>query len=453
MVVTDDQVPTPMPFRVATWNLNHWQQPLVPTDTRAGAWAHLTEGIGAQIALVQEAVPPDGLSRERAVYGEIAGHRNWGSAVVALDPSVVIEPIRSARMPWSSKRYLLDRSNPGSCAVARATLNGIQPVTFVSLYGVHEGSALCSVHRAVADLLPLFDSPDGARVVLGGDLNVTTATKDPNSLARAEAALRAVESLGLVSVKSVAPERPSPAADCACGGGGGCAHIGTWRSLELDHLYISPALAPQAVGLTVDAGAVEAGLSDHAPLVLDLALTGELTPHRWDEVAFAVEVGRRHGTVARRAVEALVSWAERRERELAAKAGVTAKVLTRFPMNGITAEPELLLTLDLQEEPRSSEVLLSVHASGDVVVWFRSWKPPPFDEPRARHRLRRILNVIPGVDLGARDVYRWPRIPLASLEEPAALLQLVAVLDRLSDESRNASPAANAGTAPPGDGP
>jgi endonuclease/exonuclease/phosphatase family metal-dependent hydrolase len=442
------------PLRVATWNLNHWQQPLLPFDTRRGAWVHLADGLGAQVALVQEAVPPTELPRARAVYGEIAGHRNWGSAVVALDPAVEIEPIRSARMPWSSRRYLLDRSNPGSCAVARVTVPGFQPITVVSLYGVHDGSAVSSIHRAVADLLPLFESPDGARVILGGDLNVTTASKDARWLPRSEAALRAVESLGLVPVKSVVPEFPASAADCACGEGEGstavaassdadggttrpgCGHIATWKTAELDHLYVSPALAPQAVRLAVDRRAVEAGLSDHCPLVLDLELSAEPTPHGWDEEAFAVEVGRRHGPAARAAVEALVSWAERKERELASKAGVTAKVLTRFPVSGgITAEPELLFTLDLQAEPRTSEVLLSIHASGDVVVWFGAWKLPPFDEPGCRHELRRLLNEIDGVDLGAREVYRWPRIPLALLEASGALERLAQVLDRLAEET------------------
>jgi len=71
----------PARLRLATWNLNHWRQPLLPTDTRRGAWDHLSSVIGAQVALVQEAVPPVELGRDRAVYGELAGHRNWGSAV------------------------------------------------------------------------------------------------------------------------------------------------------------------------------------------------------------------------------------------------------------------------------------------------------------------------------------------------------------------------------------
>ena len=69
-------------LRVATWNLNHWRQPLLPTDTRRGAWAYLAEGIGAHVALVQEAVPPLDMPRDRAVYGRSPGtatgaRRSW----------------------------------------------------------------------------------------------------------------------------------------------------------------------------------------------------------------------------------------------------------------------------------------------------------------------------------------------------------------------------------------
>src|SRR5665647_1469919 len=76
-------------LRLVTWNLNHWRQPMLPTDTRRAAWEYLSSGIGAGVALVQEAVPPLELGPDRAAYGEIAGHRNWGSAVVALDPGAV----------------------------------------------------------------------------------------------------------------------------------------------------------------------------------------------------------------------------------------------------------------------------------------------------------------------------------------------------------------------------
>ncbi len=428
------------PLRIATWNLNHWRQPLLPDDSRRGAWDHLATGIAAQVALVQEAVPPMGLPRERAVYGEIAGHRNWGSAVVAFDPAISIEPIRSVRNPWSKRRYLLDRTHPGSVAVARVEVPGIQPVTLVSVYGVLDGSALSSMHHVVADLLPLFDSPDGARVILGGDLNVTQTSRDERYLARADALLASVRALGLVEAKTLVTEPPPSAVGCGCGTESGCGHLGTWKASELDHLFVSPSLADQVTALTLDPGVVEAGFSDHLPIVLDLALAVDRTPTPWDEEAFAVEIGRRHGPAARGVVEALVSWAEQKERTLADAAGVTLKGLTRFPTNGTTAEPELMFTLDVQSVPRASEVMVSIHADGQVVVWLGGLRLPPFDTEDGRHELRQALNAIDGVHIHHRQINGWPRFPLSTLEDPPNLLRLVAVLDRIATESHPTPP-------------
>ena len=93
--------------------------------------------------------------------------------------------------------------------------------------------------------------------------------------------------------------------------------------------------------VSVDRAALDAGLSDHVPLVLDLALSAERTPHVWDEESFAEEIGRRHGAGARDVIEKLVNWADQKERELADAAGARLKTLTRFPTNGVTTEPEM----------------------------------------------------------------------------------------------------------------
>lgn len=427
--------PDPVKLRLATWNLNHWRQPLLPTDTRRAAWDYLFTGIGAEVALVQEAVPPFGLGRDRAAYGEIAGHRNWGSAVVALDPAISIEPLRSVRNPWSRRRFLLANTHPGSVAIATLTAPGIQPITLVSVYGVMDGSALSTMYRVIADLVPLFDSPQGSRVILGGDLNVSGATADRKYLARAEAVLGAIRSLGLVEAKTLVAAPPASAADCACGDGGICGHLATWGKAELDHLFVSPSLAGQVTAVTLDRAPVDAGFSDHAALVLDLVLSPELTPHAWDEEAFAEEIGNRHGPAAREVVEKLVSWADQKERELSAAAGVTAKVLTRFPTNGVTTEPELMFPVDLNLEPRASQPTISIHGDGQVVVWFGGMHCPPFDADTARDGLRRALNEMTGVHLHGRQASGWPRFPIALLEDPANLVQLVAVLDRIATES------------------
>ena len=425
-------------LRLATWNLNHWRQPLLPTDSRRSAWEYLSRAMGAQVALVQEAVPPLEIGRARAVYGEMAGHRNWGSAVVALGAGVAIEPLRSVRIPWSRRRFLLANTHPGSVAIAQLTVPGIQPITLVSVYGVLDGSPVSTILRVVADLVPLFDSPYGSRVILGGDLNVSTATTNPKNLARAEAVFAAIRSLGLVDVKGLAPEPPASSADCPCGKGGTCTHVATWGRDELDHLFVSPSLAGQVAAVSVDRPVVEAGLSDHVPLVLDLALSADRTPHGWDEESFAEEIGRRHAPAARDVIEKLVNWADQKERELATASGVRTRTLTRFPTNGSTTEPEMWWQVDLELEPKGVQSMISVKARGDVVVQFGSMRHPPFDTAAGRNELRLALNEIDDVDIADSQLNRWPTFPLAVLQDAENIARLVGVLDRLASESGDA---------------
>jgi endonuclease/exonuclease/phosphatase family metal-dependent hydrolase len=424
-----------VPLRLVTWNLNHWRQPLLPIDTRRAAWAYLDGTIGAQVALVQEAVPPLDLKRDRTIYGELAGHRNWGSAVVALDPAIKLEPLRSVRIPWSRRRYLLENTHPGSVAIARLTVGDIEPITLVSVYGVMDGSVVSTMLRVIADLVPLFDSPYGARVVLGGDFNVSRSTRDPKQIARAEAVMAAIRSLGLVEAKTLVSERPAAPSDCACGGGAACDHIGTWGRAELDHFFVSPGLAGQVTAMSVDPTVVPAGLSDHVPLVLDLALSLKRTPHSWDEESFAEEIGRRHGQVARDVVEKLINWADQKERELAGLTGVRTKTLTRFPTNGVTTEPQLWFPVDLELAPKASQPTIAIRARGDIVIQFGGMKAPPFDTTEGRDELRLSLNEIDGVEIGPWQLSRWPTIPLAALADPANLACLVAVLDRIAEQS------------------
>ena len=275
--------------------------------------------------------------------------------------------------------------------------------------------------RVVADLVPLFDSPYGARVILGGDLNVSRSTSDPKQLARADAVIGALLSLGLVESKTLAPEPPPAPADCACGHGGTCGHIATWGNAELDHLFVSPGLAGQVTAMSVDPTVVGTGLSDHVPLVLDLALSPERTAHTWDEESFAEEIGRRHGPAAREVIDKLVNWADQKERELAATDGVRTRTLTRFPNNGCTSEPQIWFPVDLELAPKGSQPTIALRARGDLVIQFGGMRLPPFDTEAGRNELRLALNEIEGVDIPSWQLSRWPTIPLTALVDPANL--------------------------------
>ena len=67
-------------------------------------------------------------------------------------------------------------------------------------------------------------------------------------------------------------------------------------------------------------------------------------------------------------------------------------------------------------------------------------KLPPFDERPGRERLRKLLNELDGVHVHYRQVNGWPRFPIERLEDPANLLKLVAVLDRIAEESHTVTP-------------
>lgn len=415
--------------------MNHWRQSRVPLDTHRDAWRHLADEVRADVVLAQEAVPAEDLAPARTAYTEIAGHRCWGSAVVALAEDATLTPLRAVRNPWSRRHHLLLNTHPGSVAIAELELPGIQPITLVSVYAVMDGSSLATMYRVVADLVALFDSPQGSRVIVAGDFNVSRSTADVTQRTRAEALMAAIASLGLVEARSLRPVDVAGLPACGCAAVA-CGHLPTWKAAELDHVFLSPALAGQVEAVRVLPELVDSGLSDHIPIVLDLALTTERTPHAWDEEAVAREVGRRHGPAARRVVERLVAWADERERTLGDADGVRWRSLTRFPTNGITAEPELWFPLDFNLAPRANQPTFSIKASGEVVMQFGAMRHPPFGTEEGRRPLLDALNRMTGVQLPRWQVRTWPRFPLAVLEDDANLAVFVEVLDRIVIQSR-----------------
>ena len=79
-------------------------------------------------------------------------------------------------------------------AAAVACLFPRLPLTFVSVYAVTDVYAQTTLLRIVADLIPLFDSAHGTRVILGGDLNMGLTTSDPYYVERGNGILGALKS-------------------------------------------------------------------------------------------------------------------------------------------------------------------------------------------------------------------------------------------------------------------
>ena len=421
----------PVPFRVATWNLNHWQQPIRPIDTRSAAWEFLRSDIKADAALIQETVPPQALDRTSYVYREIAGHRPWGSAVVSFDPAVRLEEIWAVRTPFSSRRFTIANTYPGSVAIAELSIPGVAPITFVSLYCVIDVYAQTTLLRVIADLVPLFDSAHGSRVILGGDLNLTTATRKEYDLRRGKGVLGALESLGLDEVTGLVDNPPASNPECPCGRGGSCRHLPTWKGQELDHLYVSHALRGQVRALVLRSDAVACGLSDHAPIVLELALSRRAAKRKWDRATFAAEIGARHGAGAANVIQQLVAWAEDKQVRLS-REGVRDVELARFPCSE-AVDPEMWLQID------RGGVLgwmntVSFRARGDVVVQFQHMTHPPFDTTTKREELRQRLAAIGAVIPSSRMNGR-PEFPLSVLERPESFEAFIGILEWFVDEA------------------
>ena len=420
-----------MPFRVVSWNMNHWRQPTRPEDTRAKGWDYLQTELRPDVALLQETVPPPSLDSRSVIYREIADYRPWGSAIVTRT-GLPLETIWAVPTRFSRRRFQLANTFPGSVAIGEVTLEEIAPITVISVYNVIDVYAQTTLLRIVADLIPLFDSAKGSRVILAGDLNVAMTTQDPYYLQRGGAILGVLKGLGLVEVTEIARRRPTPWPDCPCGAKGACSHLRTWQVHELDHAYVSESLRDQVESVSVDQDAVIRGLSDHAPLVIDLALSARPAERQWDRDTVPAEFERLLGAEARQVVDRLIAWADDKERRVS-QSDRKGVVLTRLPCSK-SVVPEMWFQIDYPGE-RLPMYTISVKGTGRVAVQFQYMLYPPFDTEAGRASLLEQLNEIDGVGLAAGRLRGRPDFDIRALVMPSAFAQLVDVLERIVDQT------------------
>jgi endonuclease/exonuclease/phosphatase family metal-dependent hydrolase len=272
---------------LATWNMNQ----------QASAWDYLgqlRDEQGAQVALVQEAIPPAGpgpwsaitpnpedKSLWRISVPPDSKRRNYASAVVLLDSGLSFHP--QPAIPLAEARYdQFAASHPGQFAVARVGLpGGGRPLALVSLYGVwHQPSgngAEATVHRAISDLTPLFLTEPG--VVIAGDLNIFRNTNNEGQV-RFDTVFTRLDAYHL---RLRGPFRSSgrpPLQDCTCGqGADACDHVETFRLLrenarpyQDDYVFTSETLNALSCKPVYDPEIRQRRYSDHWPVVTRLAV-------------------------------------------------------------------------------------------------------------------------------------------------------------------------------------
>ena len=393
--------------------MDHWKRSV---QQRRDAWEYLRTRAQADVMLLQECVPLQDMGPGRSVHRRIGGHRPWGSSVVALAEEAEAWEIDTVRTRYGRMQYSMLGHIPGAVIVARANLPGCGPITCVSVYCAMDLYAQTTMFRIVADLIPLFDSPDGARVVVGGDFNVTTALH-PNKLElpRYKAIFSAIESLGLTDLSGITPNRPDPIPECPCLQPD-CRHFQTFESgTQLDWMYATPELACRCTRVRIDRS-VWPSLSDHVPIIAEFEIPDPVS----DRESFLKELGIRSGPQNVPIAEDLISWALELQEEYEIAA------LDRLP---VAEDPSRLwFQLDHRYTGKLLQWTFSLFTDGRLEVQFQYMMAPldkTQDGMKEREWLRSELNRIDGVDLAEARLKGRPTFPLSALaaEEPRNLFK------------------------------
>lgn len=272
-------------MKIATWNMDYWQRSI---SLRAEAWDFLRSRIQPDIALLQEALPPTGTEAVVFRKGGILDERasppkdlNWGSAIVSFGPP--IRPIECARSPFRDNLVPILRTFPGSVAVAEVVTE--DPLIVVSVYGlIDRGYADTTVHRILSDLTPLIDERRSRRIVVAGDLNITTQWSAKHRqflrglheecLRRDRNLFERFTALGLHNV--VVRSNPDPLDGCDCHDGSNCRHVRTQRHSrstfpwQNDYVFVTSDLLACSPKVQVFDEEPAWALSNHCPIMIEL---------------------------------------------------------------------------------------------------------------------------------------------------------------------------------------
>jgi len=195
--------------------------------------------------------------------------RNWSTAIVSKHGPVEIHnavPVNYMGVP--RKHLPFQPSRPGAWTAAEVTVAKGLTVTFVALYGLMDDLSDASVHRSLSDLDPIFtDDRYNQRIVLGGDLNLSTQMPEGPARARSEAVFARLAALGLTECLAARWNEDRAIADCPCGQDNACRHIQTKRDdkYQMDYLFASQSLEPDDC-YRLDSHPWQ-DFSDHAPVL------------------------------------------------------------------------------------------------------------------------------------------------------------------------------------------
>lgn len=278
---------------MTTWTVLVWNMGLgsLPRRNPAKNWHRLSklmEERSVDVALLSEASVPlpsefkaryamrGTKGRDRSRSGEPIP-RPWSTAVVSahkrpekVDARAVGSHGRRPNIPFKPSR-----AGSWMAAVVEAPIGR---VTCVSLYGLLEELSDASVHRSLSEISPIFTDPAYKNLVLlGGDLNTSTAWPDHARRLRDKTVLKRIEAHGLVDCLKLT-RKPGRLTNCTCIFGQECQH--TWTRLDpnqkgrriktphqMDYLFASVPLARRLTSSEALSPVEWRDFSDHAPIV------------------------------------------------------------------------------------------------------------------------------------------------------------------------------------------
>jgi hypothetical protein len=274
------------------WNMGLGSVPRRNASRNWGRLSELMEQRSVDVALLNEAsVPvPDGLmarysesgtsGRDRLANDQTI-QRPWSTAVVSAHEQPEAVDAHAVGMGSHPRRPNIPfepPSRPGSWTAGVVLAPGIGRVTCVALYGLLEELSDASVHRSLSEISPIFSDPDYKELALvGGDLNTSTAWKDPLHRARDQGVLDRFEAYGLVDcLRRVRGSKRLEG--CTCVFGDECRHTWTRRDprspevpYQMDYLFASTVLAERLKSCEALSPLEWQEYSDHSPIIATFA--------------------------------------------------------------------------------------------------------------------------------------------------------------------------------------
>lgn len=246
------------------------------------SWSHLEDLMNryqVDVALLNEVSTevlrsvPGALFEPWGTRGRDRKRRDWGTAIVSPYPVTEIHDAQARAYGGRRPNVRFENSRPGSWIAGLVEIPGAEPITCVSIYGLMDELSDASVHRSLSDMSALFsDERYGDRVVMGGDLNITTQYPQGHRLDASMAVLARIRAFGLHDLLA---EKWEPSDEkCDCTFGMKCRHTRTridpgdpGKPLQVDYLFASCDLIAHPYTCKTLGRNEWVDCSDHAPII------------------------------------------------------------------------------------------------------------------------------------------------------------------------------------------